>query len=404
MSFLNFAVTPLRLPPPGHESNFVDPPSQSWTAKIAVFVTLPVALAFLALREYARVKLRSKFSWDDWLCVAAGITSCAMCGLILATSWNGMYGRHAWDIPFSDIGPTILQETCAITALYWVASAFSKLSILALLYRLFSPFRWTRITIIAGYVLIVTSYAGLLAVWLAFSTPDAGERGEGGWSDPAYWLRAESQSPTASVAMGAVSTATDFMVFLVPLFPVSQLNMSLKRKMLLSALFATGLLYALFFSTFFFFCFLFCASWLPPPSSVFLLVLTTVFNRGCCFSAASLASRVRNYHSDVNEEKWDPFWTSMQVYALAIAEVNIGIICASVPTAFPLFKSFGEKLSSLGSENSSWRRYLKRKQAYPSSDTNGTDTTELKAALPPVPSGNMHTLLSVFNRRGSSAV
>ncbi|KAJ0109377.1 hypothetical protein J7T55_000302 [Diaporthe amygdali] len=160
------------------------------------------------------------------------------------------------------------------------------------------------------------------------------------------------------VGLGVVGTVTDFYIITIPLTAISGLNMSLARKIGVSTLFATGLL-------------------------------------ACSFSAAGLASRLDNYRTTLVRKYPDPFWTSMPAYGLAIAEINLGIVCACVPAAFPIFKGLAEKSSTRWD---SWRNYRSRSRTPskpPQDNSKSTsNVSEPHQGLPNVPRGTLQTLLS----------
>lgn len=56
---------PLAIAPPGQSNDVTGGPSQAWMPRIAIYTTLPVAVGFVAMRIYARLKLRIAFGWDD---------------------------------------------------------------------------------------------------------------------------------------------------------------------------------------------------------------------------------------------------------------------------------------------------------------------------------------------------
>lgn len=58
-----------------------------------------------------------------------------------------------------------------------------------------------------------------------------------------FFSRTREQNPKISVGLGVVGTVTDFYIITIPLTAISGLNMSLARKIGVSTLFATGLLY-----------------------------------------------------------------------------------------------------------------------------------------------------------------
>lgn len=56
---------PLSIAPPGQSNDVTGGPSQAWMPRLAIYTTLPVAVGFVSLRVYARLKLRILLGWDD---------------------------------------------------------------------------------------------------------------------------------------------------------------------------------------------------------------------------------------------------------------------------------------------------------------------------------------------------
>lgn len=56
---------PLSVAPPGQSNDVTGGPSQAWMPRIAIYTTLPIAVIFVSLRVFARLKLRIAFGWDD---------------------------------------------------------------------------------------------------------------------------------------------------------------------------------------------------------------------------------------------------------------------------------------------------------------------------------------------------
>lgn len=94
----------------------------------------------------------------------------------------------------------------------------------------------------AGIVFTAISYTAFLIAWILCSLPFPYEAG---WSDPIFLKRTSLQTPAVSLGLGALGTFTDFYIIAIPLTAISRLHMSMVRKIGLSALFATGLVYAL---------------------------------------------------------------------------------------------------------------------------------------------------------------
>ncbi|KAK8029611.1 hypothetical protein PG993_010902 [Apiospora rasikravindrae] len=192
---------PAAIAPPGYESNLIDAPSKAWTARLAIYTTLPIAIVLIFLRIYVCLRLRNGLVCEDYLCIAAG-------------------------------------ESCSITLVYCAAAALIKNS-LFLYRRMFSPMPRSKMMIQFGIIFNTISYAVLSLVWLVYSVPHAEDEG---WMDPAYTEVMGEQTPKINVAPGAVSTFTDYFAIAVPLSTVSGLKLSLGKKIGVSAVFATGLL------------------------------------------------------------------------------------------------------------------------------------------------------------------
>lgn len=98
-----------------------------------------------------------------------------------------------------------------------------------------------RFSIWVGIVFTAASYTVFFAVNLAYNMPHAGD---GGWMSAKYLQRVKGMVPTY-ISLGGLSMVTDLYALAIPLFSVAGLQMSLRKKLLVSALFATGLLYDL---------------------------------------------------------------------------------------------------------------------------------------------------------------
>ncbi|KAF2972873.1 hypothetical protein GQX73_g783 [Xylaria multiplex] len=284
MSDFDPTTTPIAPPPPGQESNFINPLSQAWMPRVAIYTTLPVAVVFIIIRLYSRLHLRQKLQWEDYLCIAAGLSSVGFCSILLKTSVNDVYGRHAWDIPLSALTTAFVKELFAVTVLYSVASALIKLSLLALFHRLFSPSARSKVAIRFGMVFTAASYVAILTAWIYYNVPHIDDMG---WIDPVFVARLESADLTMAVIFGVLGTVTDLYVIAIPLASVSGLNLSTARKIGLAGLFATGFLV-------------------------------------CGFSLALLITRVEFYRRVNNSA--DFLWISMQTFSLSVSEINLGIV------------------------------------------------------------------------------
>jgi hypothetical protein len=61
----DLSKVPCSPPPPGRQSNFIDPPSQAWQPRLAIYMTLPLTIIFVVLRVYTRFSLKHGLKMDD---------------------------------------------------------------------------------------------------------------------------------------------------------------------------------------------------------------------------------------------------------------------------------------------------------------------------------------------------
>lgn len=65
MSGFDPSMIPLASAPPGQTNDLFNAPSRAWVPRLAIYSTLPVAVAFLVMRLYARLRSRMALGWDD---------------------------------------------------------------------------------------------------------------------------------------------------------------------------------------------------------------------------------------------------------------------------------------------------------------------------------------------------
>ena len=76
---------PLAIAPPGQSNDVTGGPSQAWMPRLAIYTTLPVATAFVALRICARLRLKICFGWDDGRTPAhLPVSPCTECSQVYA--------------------------------------------------------------------------------------------------------------------------------------------------------------------------------------------------------------------------------------------------------------------------------------------------------------------------------
>ncbi|KAI1292596.1 hypothetical protein F5Y03DRAFT_400357 [Xylaria venustula] len=241
--------TPTGQPPAGIIPNFINPPSLSWTGRVAVYTTLPAMIVVLGLRAYTRVRIVRQFGIDD--CdfrkflgnsIDPMFTSTASKGLISRTDRviviDETYGRHLWDIPLSKTTPAYLQRLLATGVLYNLGAMFCKLALLTFYFRIFRPSQTGRIGCWCGIVLVVVFYVTSSVINLVYCLP---RPLDGGWNSAASLARCDAHQQKLNFAQGIVSSVTDFYVLAIPLTMIASLKLSVRRKLGLLGVFLTGL-------------------------------------------------------------------------------------------------------------------------------------------------------------------
>ncbi|KAL9630535.1 MAG: hypothetical protein Q9164_006366 [Protoblastenia rupestris] len=229
---INSAITPSIAPPSGVEPNFADPVTLA-DATVAVSITMLVlAVVLLSLRLYSTLRITRSASYDDGVSVLAMMFSIAYIGLIISIKDNA---RHGWDLPIS--GYTASYSKVILPEIIFIALGFlfSKVSILLLLFRLFSPTQKFRYLIYVGITWATLISLTSLITAGALCAPRSGES----FSSLTVAERCSRQK-TWAVVQGALNMSLDFYILYLPIPMVWKLQMEQKRKIGVTAIFMTG--------------------------------------------------------------------------------------------------------------------------------------------------------------------
>ncbi|KAI0376488.1 hypothetical protein F5Y04DRAFT_266381 [Hypomontagnella monticulosa] len=303
-------ITPVTAPPLGQTSDFINPISRSHEIVLVIAITLPLVILLTVLRIYARLYVTHFFGLDDWLCIAATISTIAYSGLVLKLSFKpggGVIGIHLWDVPISHY-LVYSKGSLADQLLMRFSSNLVKVAFLVFYYRLFYPFTHVRIMIWAGVVAVVTFTTFFVVVYLVVCCPWPGEHG--GWMDPSLLARCSSIAPNLVTAAVYFSVVADLYILFIPLHQLPSLNLSRKKKIGVSFVFLTGLIAI----------------------------------------AAGLINVVVRTDNKMFDQS-DFSWTIVPLYVTSLIELNAGLMCLSMPVVFVLFVG---RLTHLSNSFSSW--------------------------------------------------
>ncbi|KAK7923985.1 hypothetical protein PG985_006039 [Apiospora marii] len=284
------------IPPPSviaswPKPNYADPESQG-PAGVGVGSTLIVLVTItLLLRLYTRRWISKGFGLDDILIVCAYVPALAFTITGLVGERKLGWGRHIWDVPPADTA-TSLKTSLATLILFDAATSLTKLSMLAMLYKLTSASADRKMNIvIMALAALISVNAFIFVIVEVFQcrplsdywTPTAGHEN---CIDEAAHLE----------AAGIINTVSDFILVFLPIRTVVGLKLPRKQRIIVLLLFSAG----------------------------FLACIAGVFR--VYFTAIS-----------VNDPNFDRTWNSWANWIASVAELSLGIICASVPAIKPFF-------------------------------------------------------------------
>ncbi|KAF1969850.1 hypothetical protein BU23DRAFT_475610 [Bimuria novae-zelandiae CBS 107.79] len=270
---------PNRFPPP----NFVNP-----TTRVPIVLGLTISTCILVLlltggRIYSRVHLRKGCGVDDCMIMAAAILGVTLTSLGASMCLYGL-GYHLWDLrpewqePYYKIG-------FYFSLVYPLCVGLTKMSICQTYLRIFPSqtshkFSHSMTAFVAAYM--------LTCVILLFTQCRPLE---------GYWRKDVEihcvNMHENMIAIGAINTLTDFIVYLWPAQYLWRIQLPLKQRMGLVFVFTCGLV--------------------------------------VCIAGVSRLVYLNRYFTNI-----DLLWDAAATTSVAIVEVNIGIVCGCLPCVKPL--------------------------------------------------------------------
>ncbi|KAK8867729.1 integral membrane protein [Apiospora arundinis] len=302
-------TTLARDPPPGRESNLVNPESISYQLVTVIAVTTALMVLLTASRTYVRLRVTKSFGLDDWFCLAATAATLAYAGLVLSLCdkpGNSLLGVHMWDVSQRKY-ITFMKLSVFDTVLHRFANTLIKVAFLLFYLRLFGPVRHIRLMAWAGLGAVVTFCIAYIIIYVTACVPHAGE--DGGYLDDRYWSRCAAIGPNTLLAGCYFGVITDFYIMFMPMSQVKGLALPKKRKLGIGFIFLTGLIAV----------------------------------------GAGTANLVIQYYFDID----DMSWSAISMYSTCYLELSMGLVALSLPVVLALFVS---RLTDLGRTLSSWVR------------------------------------------------
>lgn len=132
------------------------------------------------------------------------------------------------------------QTIFAHTTIVGLVLLFPKCAILLMYRQLFSIHRWIRVSVWVGIVFGIAIYVPSIPFTAIFDAPKVGQT----WEDELEYLATSSDNGLIywGLVQSSGSVVLDLFIFFVPMPVLNKLQLPLKRKLELFALFATALL------------------------------------------------------------------------------------------------------------------------------------------------------------------
>ncbi|KAF2454862.1 hypothetical protein BDY21DRAFT_290437 [Lineolata rhizophorae] len=257
--------------------------------------TVIISGIMVVLRFFTRTAILHSLGWEDWLILVSLVGSLQRSKYLMCT-----LASYQRDMTLPAYRTNSMQAMYATILLYGMSLTFAKLSILLQYLRIFSVMYVRKVCYIQ--LGIVTAYGA----WLFFCSLLSCVPIEKNWDDSVDG----GCIPTTEMwfANAGINIVTDFMIVLVPMWPVRKLKLPKRQKIILAVVFAVGFL-------------------------------------ACIVSILRLYSLYLATISD------DSTYDNIGVAIWSCLEINAAILCASVPTIKPLVSRLFPRLLSNSSRS-----------------------------------------------------
>ncbi|RYP59389.1 hypothetical protein DL771_010904 [Monosporascus sp. 5C6A] len=201
-------------------------------------VMVALAAFIVSLRIYTRLTLLGAFGKDDF-CILVALLFSVGNSVGMGMQATTALGRHIWDLTPEDV-TMFLKEVYFTIISYNIGLYFVKLSILFLYLRLFTSASST-LRRVSHVVVTIVVFASLWAIFSSalFCLPVA-----------SFWDKSIKGKclplKPRWYAGAALNILTDFMILILPLPSIKNLQLPRRQKLALSLIFAVGFLFRLY--------------------------------------------------------------------------------------------------------------------------------------------------------------
>ncbi|MCJ1421743.1 hypothetical protein MMC32_008109 [Xylographa parallela] len=227
---------PALAPPPGIESQFVNPQNQSLSFLLVTSILFGVMTIFFLNRTYTKAFIIRRYTWDDLTITVAFISSVAYYVVSIWGVQKGKLGVHQWDINIPDIlSLNLLIPEYLASILTEVALLFTKATFFFMYLTIFGPLRWMRISARLGLLVNTGFYLAVFVANMIFSTPRPGQS----WQEAVV---GEQGTLALSIPQAVGGLIIDMFILALPITAVSKLQLPPRRKLGVILIFMSGAL------------------------------------------------------------------------------------------------------------------------------------------------------------------
>ncbi|KAF2206517.1 hypothetical protein CERZMDRAFT_21667, partial [Cercospora zeae-maydis SCOH1-5] len=222
--------------PGGYTPNLDNPTIMTLHRNVAMvlaIIGMVVSTVFISLRIYTRAFVSRRRAFDDAAIVLAWMLSISLQAILIYLWSTESIAVHLWEISLSKAKESLHLTTISAGALYILAMAIAKLSLLIYYYQR-SPSRWIQYTIYTiGTFIIIYSTVFFFAVIFACKTVGTS------WN---FTLNHGKCLDKDAVYLGhaGLNTGTTLVLFVIPLPMLLQLDTSKIQKIGIAAMLSIG--------------------------------------------------------------------------------------------------------------------------------------------------------------------
>lgn len=294
-----------------------DFPSRGRTVFIVTTVTFILTTLFVIGRIISRFVILRNRTWDDWLMILAWFFAFGLSSTINFAAWRGL-GRHDVDIPKEWL-PALRQTGYAFSILYNPSLMATKSSILVFYLRMSkNTQKFLRRASYATLALINIKGPVMTFLYIFQCSPVAA----------AYKFNIPSKCMplvTLYLCSAPVSTVANLAILVLPIPLLTGMRLPIQQKTILVLTFSLG---------------------------IFVTVIDIV--------RIYYLQRASDIQDGLNDEKHlgdvtDFAWNASLSLMWSSVEVNVGIICACVPTLKPLIRRILPSMIADPIRNGTWK-------------------------------------------------